>query len=345
MALRLHQEGELLAAGSMYRQLIADNPANADALHLLGVIEHQQHNHTTALDLIRSAIALDGRNPLYWNNLGEVLRALDRLPEARECYAAALALDQTFTDARDSLREIDAALTGRAAQPSARVRWESGIGHEIEFWEQWIATRGAKWSQDFAQRLDPERPLQEEIARYARRIPRPRVEILDVGAGPLTWLGRRMPGKTLHITAIDPLAQHYDGLLTRFGIDPPVRTQPGLAEELTQQFPPGSFDIVHARNALDHAIDPLRAIHQMLVVARSDGHVLLFHHENEGQREGYEGFHQWDFFLADGEFLMRRADGMELNVSQVLAAEADVSASSHNAYVTVAIRRRVPVAD
>jgi glucose-6-phosphate 1-dehydrogenase len=67
--------------------LPARQPDHADALHLLGVLEHQCGQHARAAELIRRAVARNPAAPAYHANLAEVYRALgrgDRTPFARE---------------------------------------------------------------------------------------------------------------------------------------------------------------------------------------------------------------------------------------------------------------------
>lgn len=40
-----HRAGRLAEAEHGYRTALADNPADADALHLFGVLRHQQGQH------------------------------------------------------------------------------------------------------------------------------------------------------------------------------------------------------------------------------------------------------------------------------------------------------------
>jgi SAM-dependent methyltransferase len=65
-------------------------------------------------------------------------------------------------------------------------------------------------------------------------------------------------------------------------------------ERLEAAFPSGYFDAVNCANALDHFYDPIRAVHQMLAVTRAGGVVRVISRENEGQRGGYWGLHQWN---------------------------------------------------
>ena len=61
MAVQHHQSGRLQAAEQIYRQILAVEPNQADALHLLGVIAHQTGRHEVAVEYIGRAITLARR--------------------------------------------------------------------------------------------------------------------------------------------------------------------------------------------------------------------------------------------------------------------------------------------
>ena len=92
LALQQHQEGRLDEAETIYRQVLDLDPANADALHLLGVVAHHRGAHAAAVDMIRRAIALKPHMPQFPNNLGNALHRLGRHEEAIAAFRAALAL-------------------------------------------------------------------------------------------------------------------------------------------------------------------------------------------------------------------------------------------------------------
>jgi len=228
---------------------------------------------------------------------------------------------------------------GECSAGPGEAQWVTGIDHELAFWDHWLATRGDRWPQDFTKRLDPQLPVEERVAAVLREIPRDHLKVLDVGAGPLTVLGKVMPGKTLEITAVDPLADAYNALIDRHGITPPVRTRKGFGEQLHELFAPGTFDLAHAQNCLDHGIDPLTAFRNMLDMIRPDGRVLLFHRENEGIEENYAGFHQWNFTERDGAFIIGARDGTEVNVDDALRGIADVETRRVNGCLLTVLRR------
>ena len=92
-ALRHHQAGRLAEAETLYRGILSAEPDHVDALHFLGVLAHQRGRNDLAVDLIRKAIAGNGRVPAFHNNLGNALKAAGDLAGAAEAYRGALKLD------------------------------------------------------------------------------------------------------------------------------------------------------------------------------------------------------------------------------------------------------------
>ena len=92
LALRHHQAGQLQQAEKIYRQILGQEPRNADALHLLGVIAHQAGQNDRAVELIRQALALKPQYSEAYGNLGAALRGLGQLEAAIAACRQALAL-------------------------------------------------------------------------------------------------------------------------------------------------------------------------------------------------------------------------------------------------------------
>ena len=93
-----HQHaGRAAEAERVCRLILSVDPGHAQALHLLGLLEHQQGHSETAIVRIRAAIARDGRVAAFHHNLGNILKALDPA-EARKYYERALALAPDSVD-------------------------------------------------------------------------------------------------------------------------------------------------------------------------------------------------------------------------------------------------------
>jgi SAM-dependent methyltransferase len=219
-----------------------------------------------------------------------------------------------------------------------RTLWESGKADEVRWWRDWLerqerknalGSAGDHKSQLFHLGASgsvlglPGTVLQERIVEHLSAPHGATVSILDVGAGPMTQLGKRWEGRTVKITAVDPLADEYNRLLDEFGVTPLVRTQPGEVERLTDLFPTNHFDLVHMHNALDHSYDPLTGIRQMLEVVKPGGYVLLEHFFNEAKHASYQGLHQWNLCADDDHFVIWNRE-TRYSVNNVLDDKAHI---------------------
>lgn len=197
--------------------------------------------------------------------------------------------------------------------------WTSGIDFELAFWERWMATRGSHWPDEFNARTGRSREVVDWIVAD---LPDPQsARILDVGSGPITTIGEFHKGVRLQVISVDPLAEFYRLLGERYGIA--IDTVTAFAEDLSAYFDLESFDRVHCRNALDHSFDPVRSIEEMLLITKTGGRVFLLHSIDEGKRENYLGFHQWDFTEADGDFLIQNKSST-VNVSRMFSQWCDI---------------------
>ncbi|CAB3643720.1 Beta-barrel assembly-enhancing protease [Paraburkholderia sediminicola] len=88
----LHEGGRLDEAKRAYETLLADQPDDAEALHLYGVLHAQQGQPERALTLLRRSTQLMPQ-PLALANLGSILAAGGQIDEALACFDAALKLD------------------------------------------------------------------------------------------------------------------------------------------------------------------------------------------------------------------------------------------------------------
>ena len=104
-ALAHHQAGRLAEAEAGYRALLATNPEDPEALHLLGVLEQQRGRLAPAIELMRRAIARNPKAPMFHRNLGTALMATGDANGAIACHQKALALNPQFPEAHHSLAE------------------------------------------------------------------------------------------------------------------------------------------------------------------------------------------------------------------------------------------------
>jgi tetratricopeptide (TPR) repeat protein len=105
-----HRDGRLDDAERGYRATLAADPVHVDALHLLGVLRHQQGQHAEAADLVRRAVALRPEDAALQLNLGNALKALGELDGAIERFRNALTLAPAFALAHYNLGNAYAAI-------------------------------------------------------------------------------------------------------------------------------------------------------------------------------------------------------------------------------------------
>ena len=77
-AMARHEAGDMAAAETQYRALLADKPNHADALHMLGLLHFQTGRPEPAIDLIRKAITHHPKNAAFHANLGRILNETTR---------------------------------------------------------------------------------------------------------------------------------------------------------------------------------------------------------------------------------------------------------------------------
>lgn len=181
--------------------------------------------------------------------------------------------------------------------------WEQGKEFELHFWDHWLSTGGDRWPDEFRERVSPDTALQDYLSACLDPEAQA-IRILDVGAGPLTIVGKRLPDRPLEVIAVDALAEEYDEMLSRHGINPAVRTEKLHSEDLLKRFDPGTFDLVHIRNSLDHCYDPLSVLWQSLALLKPGCCLVLNHEANEGEQAGYAGFHRWNLTVEREDLIL-----------------------------------------
>ena len=98
-----HKAGNLRAAEQAYRQVLAADPRNSAAIHLLAVLATQVGKFELAVQHATTAIQLDGVNPTYHATLAEALRGVGQLDRAITSYRQALRLKPDFVEVLTNL--------------------------------------------------------------------------------------------------------------------------------------------------------------------------------------------------------------------------------------------------
>ena len=109
-AIDLHKAGHISQAQAIYEQVLAMDPGDFDALHLLGVVAQQRKDYVKSRQLIEQAIRINPHHASAHNNLGNTLKELGELEAAVRSYARAIELrpDQleAISNCGNALKEL-----------------------------------------------------------------------------------------------------------------------------------------------------------------------------------------------------------------------------------------------
>ncbi|WP_428391498.1 tetratricopeptide repeat protein [Lichenicoccus sp.] len=134
LGLSAHRAGRFDEAASRYRFVLAENPRNAEALHLLGVLRDAQGSHQEAVRLIEDALAI-GETAGYHCNLAMVLGHLGRHWEAVCAARRALSLRPGYPEA---LNNLGVSLTALDSDEAAIQAFQAAVAARADYGEGWI---------------------------------------------------------------------------------------------------------------------------------------------------------------------------------------------------------------
>lgn len=223
---------------------------------------------------------------------------------------------------------------------SADTRWQMSLRTEVRFWDGFIKHKGyAAYAKEYQFMVQADAELRAEIKALLPY--REGLSIIDVGAGPMTMMGKRYEGRQVDITAVDPLADAYDQILERYDVVPAIRTRKCAAEELETKFGEGVFDLAYARNSIDHTYNPEAAVLEMLRIVKPGSYVLLEHIQNEAIKENWEGLHQWNFSMVGGDFIISsRMERVNFSEKYRDVCETECVHDEERDWVWVRLRKR-----
>lgn len=118
------------------------------------------------------------------------------------------------------------------------------------------------------------------------------ITIAELGSGMFCTIGSMSKTAKIKIYASDILAPEFNQILKEHNITPIIPVVMEDMENLT--YPDNFFDIAHCCNALDHTLDPIKAIKEMYRIVKPGGYIYLRHFVNVGEHEKYWGLHAWN---------------------------------------------------
>ena len=117
----LQQRGLIDAAQQLCERILAIEPTHPDALHFSGLLLHRKGDSTGGLERVRQALALRPEAAGMWNNLGNILLALNRHDEAGAAYERSASLAPNDAELLNNLGVLRRA-QGRHDEAEAALR-------------------------------------------------------------------------------------------------------------------------------------------------------------------------------------------------------------------------------
>jgi len=210
--LQLHRTGRLEQAEKVYRRLLRVDPGHADALHLLGLINHQRGEKELAVASIGKAIAINGSNGVYHANLGAVYLSQNKLADAANSFRSAIEMEPENASAHDRLGLVHAAQGDFARAVECHERAARLTPAEVEPWMHLgTALLGLKRPDEAAQVL--QLAVDRAAGLPADHALRPQLAAIIVGLGnhilslgalelARTWFERALDVDREHVIAI-----------------------------------------------------------------------------------------------------------------------------------------------
>lgn len=134
-AVRLHREGQLNQAANLYTAILATQPNNFDALHLLGVLRYRQYRFIEALHYIDAALKLRPTHVAGLSNLGLVQAGMGNHEKALASYDKALGFEPDYVEALNNRGNVLLALKRPEA---ALASYEKALAHKPDFAEAFV---------------------------------------------------------------------------------------------------------------------------------------------------------------------------------------------------------------
>jgi SAM-dependent methyltransferase len=118
------------------------------------------------------------------------------------------------------------------------------------------------------------------------------VNIAELGSAMFCTIGSLWLDCKVNMYASDIKADDFNRMLREANVEPVIPVTKEDMENLS--YPDNFFDIIHCVNALDHTVNPIKALSEMERVCKPGGWIYLRHYRNVGELEKYIGEHQWN---------------------------------------------------
>lgn len=210
--------------------------------------------------------------------------------------------------------------------------WVENIINEVTYWIKTYSKTKGDFVESYIQNNDFLKfaPMYESFSNRLCDNDR----ILDIGSGIVSKFGSVTPkGCEVEICAIDPLAYYYNQMLPKDlskDILEKKKCHFGLFELIANFYEKDSVDGIIINNALDHCIDPFKAIVESLYILKKDKYIGTVHRRAEAVFEKYTGLHRWNIdYNSKNHFIIWNEDNA-VDVTETLKGIADIKIDISN---------------
>lgn len=179
------------------------------------------------------------------------------------------------------------------------------LGTEMAFWDEESKKYHQKeWMQPMH---DDIRPAVDDLKKVFNE----EITVLELGPGPKSRLTEGFKQQLFDLVAVDPLA---DTFKKHLGSEEFLTY--GYGETMDKLFPPESFHMSYASNALDHTEDPSLCFKNMVSLTKVNGYIMIQGGVNEGTRANWLGLHKHNMWIEREELLCCSRYGVPVNLSR-----------------------------
>lgn len=201
--------------------------------------------------------------------------------------------------------------------------WVENLLSEVKYWlDRYTETRGGYINSYIEnKRFLTYAPEYEE---FSKRLCDGDV-VLDIGSGIVSKFGSLTEsGSEIQVLAIDPLAYYYNQFLPD-SIPETKKCRFALFELVANFYGKESADGIMINNALDHCIDPFKAIVECLYILKPGKYICTVHRRAEAVWEKYTGLHRWNIDYNDEDHLIVWNESNAVDVTEKLKTVADIT--------------------
>ncbi len=134
IALKKHNQGNLKEAELIYKKIIEKDTQNHNALHLLGLINHQLKNPNKAIKKIKKAIQIKPES-LYYHNLAMIYDSLNNPEKSTENFQKAIQINPSYPNSHLAHYNLGIEFQNKGDFSQALIHYNKSIELKPDFYD------------------------------------------------------------------------------------------------------------------------------------------------------------------------------------------------------------------